>query len=133
MVRAWVLVFSIFAVGTCVAAPMVLKCNAVWNGPIIQKLTVDLEERSMRWGDVGRYKIISMTDRYITGLEDQDDGVGGQIWVLDRDTGEYWRATVFLGWDSLASLTVSGGKPPTSPPPKTVQSATYHGKCNRPI
>jgi hypothetical protein len=27
MVRMWVLVFSIFAVGTCAAAPMVIKCN----------------------------------------------------------------------------------------------------------
>ena len=40
-------------------------------------------------GGVGRYKIISMTDRYITGLQDKDSAVGGELWVLDRDTGEY--------------------------------------------
>jgi hypothetical protein len=133
MIKASVLVLSIFVVGACAAAPVVFKCNAVWNGPIIQKLTVDLEQRSMRWGDVESFKIISMSDRYITGFHDHDNGVGGETWVLDRDTGEYWRAAVFLGWDSLDSLTVSGGKPPPAPPLKTMQSATYHGKCNRPI
>ncbi len=43
MVKAWMLLLSIFAGATCEAAPMVLKCNAVWDGPIIQTLTVDLE------------------------------------------------------------------------------------------
>jgi hypothetical protein len=96
MVRAWMLLLSIFAGATCEAAPMVLKCNAVWDGPIFQTLTVDLEGKWMRFGEYGKYKIISVTNRYITGLEDKDNGVGGEIWVLDRDTGEYWRAAVFL-------------------------------------
>jgi hypothetical protein len=73
---------------------MVLKCNAVWDGPIIQTLTVDLEGRWMRFGQYGNaYKIISMTDRYITGLQETDKGVGGELWLLDRETGEYRRAT----------------------------------------
>jgi hypothetical protein len=126
MVRVLVLVFSIFAVGTCAAAPMVLKCNATPNGPIIQTLTVDLEGRWMKWGNLGKgYKIISMTDRYITGLQETDKGIGGELWVLDRDTGEYWRAAVFLGWGSMVDLTLN--------PPATMQSTTYSGKCNRPI
>lgn len=29
----------------------------------------------MRWGDSGRYKIRSMTDRYITGLQENDNAV----------------------------------------------------------
>jgi hypothetical protein len=133
MVRVLVLVFSIFAVGTCAAAPMVLKCNATPNGPIIQTLTVDLEGRWMKWGNYGNaYKIISMTDRYITGLKEDDKGVGGELWVLDRDTGEYWRAAVSLGWGSmdLTPEMLSGTAPK---PPSTMQSATYSGKCNRPI
>src|ERR1700741_1197632 len=103
MVKAWMLLLSIFASATCAAAPMVLKCNAVWDGPIIQTLTIDLEGKWMRFGIYGNaYKIISMTDRYITGLQETDKGVGGELWVLDRETGEYWRATVFLGWAGSA-------------------------------
>jgi hypothetical protein len=50
MVKACALVLSIFAAGICQAEPMVLKCNALWGGPVIQSLTVDLEKRSMMWG-----------------------------------------------------------------------------------
>jgi hypothetical protein len=129
MVRVLVLAFSIFAVGTCVAAPMAIKCNAAEGGPFAQTLTVDLEGKSMKWGIV-TYKIISMNAHYITGLDDAS-GVGGEIWVLDRETGEYWRASVFLGWPAAAITpeVLNGTKPR---PPHSMQSATYHGQCNAP-
>jgi hypothetical protein len=110
---------------------MVLKCNATPGGPIIQTLTIDLEGKWMRFGQYGSaYKIISMTDRYITGLQDTDKHVGGELWVLDRETGDYWRAAVFLGWVGLTPEQMNKTAPL---PPEAMQSATYSGKCNRPI
>jgi hypothetical protein len=112
---------------------MVLKCNATPGGPFVFTLTVDLEGKWMRFGQYGNaYKIISMTDRYITGLQDTDKHVGGELWILDRETGEFWRAAVFLGWPAnvLTPEQLSG----TAPRPlETMQSSTYSGKCNRPI
>jgi hypothetical protein len=132
VVKPCALLLSIFAVGTCAAAPMVLKCNAVPGGPFVFTLTVDLEGKWMRFGDYSTYKIISMNDRYITGFEDNDKHVGGELWVLDRETGEFWRAAVFLGWGANV-LTPEQLRGTALRPPETMQSATYSGKCNRPI
>jgi hypothetical protein len=130
MSKAWVLILAMFAAGTCSAAPMVLKCNATPDGPFVYTLTVELEAKWMRFGQFGTYQIVGLTERYITGFEEGDKHVGGQIWVLDRDTGEYWRASVGLGWSTLTNDQLNGT---ASKPPPTMNQNTYSGKCNRPI
>jgi hypothetical protein len=116
---AGAMITATFAVGTARANAMVFKCNATWDGPITQTITVDLVERWMKWGQTGNpYKIISLNERYITGLQDEGEKPGGELWVMDRLSGEYWRAGVSLGRTAL-----------TPEPTEAMSSNTYHGKC----
>src|SRR5712675_3405416 len=78
------------------AKPYVLKCTTS-DGQLSAELTIDLDQRVMTWGKTPSYIIIKITDRYITAIENQNvitTDVGDEIWVLDRVSGEYKRATI---------------------------------------
>ena len=57
-------------------------------------LVVDLDNRKMNWGTT-EYLITKISDNYITGSQDMGSHRdGGEIWVMDDSSGEYWRASV---------------------------------------
>jgi hypothetical protein len=70
------------------AAPVNFKCMTS-DGVPVADLIVDTENRTFSWG-ANRYAIHSMNDRYISAYQQTYTGeVGGEVWVLDRITGEY--------------------------------------------
>lgn len=73
------------------AEPVSLKCRTQ-EGLDTVDLIVDMERRTMSWG-VANYGITAATEEYITAFRKRDE-VGGEVFVLHRATGDYWRASV---------------------------------------
>jgi hypothetical protein len=111
----------ILASQACLAAPLVLNCKTD-SGTPTPDLIVDLDNHTMGWGPY-KFDIRGVTDRYITGIYENSDHVGAEVWVLDRTTGEYRHAGV-----SMTLRAVQGG---LGPPELT--SYTYRGTCARPL
>ena len=74
------------------AAPVVLKC-VTSEGREAVDLTIDVEKMEMSWG-VSKYDINYVDDTHISAYERHSWSVGGEVWVIDRRTGEYKRATI---------------------------------------
>jgi hypothetical protein len=103
--------------------PNVLKCTTV-EGHHIADLTVDLENKMMRWAGQN-YIIRNVTSEYITGIESADNSVppvGGDVWVLNRVTGYYKRARVGMYYTDR-----------TYPAGPVLEAYTESGKCVRPM
>jgi hypothetical protein len=107
--------------GACLSAPLNFNCKSD-AGLAVSDLIVDIENRWMIWGAF-RYEIRSVTDRYVTGIRWGSDSIGAEVWVLDRSTGEYQRASVTMTYRA-----VPGG---TSPP--YLAADAYRGTCTRPL
>jgi len=76
-----------------VSPPTTLKCTT-HDGIETVDLVVDLDNRKMNWG-ISEYLITKVSDNYITGSQVMGSyRDGGEIWVIDRSSGEYWRASV---------------------------------------
>jgi hypothetical protein len=99
-------------------APTVLKCTTD-RGVTASDLTVDLGKREMRWGQASVYDVIHVDDAFITAYLRPTGNVGGEVWVLDRRSGEYQRGSVAL----------LGQKPGAV----TLTASTYSGRCLRPV
>jgi len=78
--------------GSACADPTVLKC-VTSDGQDAADLRIDLERKTMQWGG-STYNIIHVTDKYISAYEKTADSVGGEVWVIDRRSGEYKRGCV---------------------------------------
>ena len=79
----------------------------------------------MTWGKTPSYIIIKITDRYITAIENQNvitTDVGDEIWVLDRVSGDYKRATVGMYCNDASCN--SGTQ---------LDVGKYFGRCVRPM
>jgi hypothetical protein len=76
-------------------APTVLKCRAD-DGQPVSDLTVDLTKRELRWGLASIYDIVQINDVYITAYLRRSNNVGGEVWVLDRRSGDYRRGSVAI-------------------------------------
>ena len=74
------------------AEDVVLKCKTA-EGLDAVDLTVNLENKEMSWGQ-SKYTIIHVDSDYITALLYRGDNPGGEIWLLHRSSGKYWRASV---------------------------------------
>ena len=121
------LLIQLAVVGSSVAAPVTFKCTTA-EGTSAADLVIDIEKRTMAWG-ITKYTIHAVDDRYISAYENSKGAVGGEVWVLNRISGEYLRASVFIGWDSLeaarkAAETKEAGK---------ISAQTSSGKCARPL
>jgi len=81
--------------GDVTAEPVKLKCVAD-TGEAVADLMVDIEKREMIWGPIRHYRIAELTDEYVTAIHLDDSGVGGEVWVMSRSSGEYRRAIVGL-------------------------------------
>ena len=103
-------------------APSTLKCESS-NGEKMVDLYVDLAAHSMTWSK-NNYAITSVTDAWITGIsQTKNNEIGGEVWVLDRSTGEFKRALVFM----------SCGMPCKGPSNTHLTAAVYTGRCSRPL
>lgn len=100
------------------AAPVVLQCSTS-AGQKVADLTIDIDRKTMKWGIV-KYDIVQTNDTYITGYQ-KDADVGGEVWVINRVSGFYKRATVSLYYDSNYSPGDEG----------TFKAQTYEGNCSR--
>ena len=99
------------------AKPITLKCTTSKGEP-----AADLEAGHMKWGTTN-YTIINKSDRYISAyLNTQPDEIGGEIWVLDRISGSYKRASV--------AMLMKGEE--YSPESAVLEATTYYGRCNAP-
>jgi len=119
------LVFSLWLLTSTAAqaAPVALKCTDSSGQPVAD-LLVDSEAGHMRWS-ISSYRITHQNDRYISAQEmDRPDQVGGEVWVLDRVTGQYIRSGVAILAERFSGAT------PLNP---KLQSFTYSGRCNAPL
>jgi hypothetical protein len=75
------------------ANEVALKC-VTSDGIKTPDLVINLAENWMSWGLL-RFSILNHTDEYITAFSNTLRGkVGGELWLLHRATGEYWRSAV---------------------------------------
>ena len=74
------------------AEPVTLKCVTT-EGREAADLMIDIDNEVMKWG-INTYDIIHIDDKYISAYLRPYEDVGGEIWVIDRRTGEYKRGSV---------------------------------------
>ena len=84
-------------IGEVAAEPITLKCFDS-SGLATVDLSIDLDTKIITWG-VTTYYITGVTDTYISAYE-ETDAVGGEVWVINRITGDYKRATVGIFYSS---------------------------------
>lgn len=120
------IVTLLLLIGTCASAqatPVTLKCTDSSGQPVAD-LLVDVEAGYMRWS-ISNYRITHQDNRYISAQEvPRADQVGGEIWVLDRVTGQYIRSGVSILSERFSGATPIGPK---------LQPFTYSGRCNAPL
>lgn len=80
------------------AKQRVLQCKTD-DGAQASRLVLDLNKRTMLWGTSTEYRITGITRQFVTAVEVRWMGaprrVGNEVWVMDRKSGKYWRASVF--------------------------------------
>ena len=124
MKRANLMVALLLTVGVTEAAPVTFKCTTAEGDPAAD-LVVDTAERTLVWGGGQKYAIHAMNDRYISAYLQSQSEVGGEVWVFNRVTGEYVRASVYVGWDSPEAVRRRD--------PGKLTATTFRGKCSRPL
>ncbi|HSR55279.1 MAG TPA: hypothetical protein VLN73_03495, partial [Alphaproteobacteria bacterium] len=99
-----------------------LQCKTE-DGAHASKLVLDLKKRKMRWGTSMDYRILRVTKRFITAVEIRWMGaprdVGSEIWVMNRASGAYWRASIY------EVCTVANCRK------KDIEAKTYKGVCRK--
>ena len=116
------LILQILYSGFACAEPLTLKCTTEDGAPAAD-LVVDISKRTLSWAFYS-YRIVSIDDRYISAYQENDKAVGGEVWVLNRTTGEYLRAGVGIFMTREESERKETGK---------LRANTYQGKCLRPM
>jgi len=109
------------------AEPLTLKCTTDTGEPV-SDLNIDLDAGKATWGQSpeGKYEIVGVTDKYLTLQQtSRFDDIGGETWVLDRTTGDYERAAVYIACVNL----VINGKCSS----EKLVARTFLGKCVRPV
>lgn len=113
---------QLFVVGMAAAAPLTLKCSLP-DGTPTSDLVVDIEKKTLVWGGFLEYTIHAVDDLYISAFK--KSGVGGEVWVLNRTTGDYLRSGVSVSWDSPESFNRNV--------PGKLSASTYSGRCTKPL
>ncbi len=121
------LIAQLLLVGSSAAAPVTFKCTTSEGTPAAD-LVVDIEKRTMVWS-IKKYTIHAIDDRYISAYENNQSRVGGEVWVLDRTTGNYLRASVSVSWESPEAAKAAMQRND----PGKISAQTYRGKCSRPL
>jgi len=118
------LIAQLLVVEVSAAAPVTFKCTTAEGVPAAD-IVVDIENRTLVWGSHEKYTIHAADDRYISAYLKNQGQVGGEVWVLNRITGEYLLASVFVGWKSPEAIRRKD--------PGRLTANTYSGKCSRPL
>lgn len=111
---------GVLAIPETAAATTTLQCKTE-SGAQASRLELDLKKRILRWGSSTEYRITGLTKQFITAVEVRWMGsprkVGNEVWVMNRASGRYWRASVFEVC-AIADCTQ-----------KTIEARTFEGVC----
>ena len=107
------------------AEPITFTCvSDSYPHPV--NLAIDLEKKLMYWGGLSirdpiRYSIHHVNDQYISANRGLNE-TGGEIWVIDRVSGECWRSSIGIKWAREAI---------EDKQPGILSSDTFHGVCRK--
>jgi hypothetical protein len=124
MKRVSLIAALLLTVGVTESAPVKFKRTTAEGDPAAD-LVVDTENRTLVWAGNQKYAIHAMNDRYISAYLKSQSAVGGEVWVFNRVTGEYLRASAYIGWDSPEVIKRND--------PGKLTATTFRGKCSRPL
>ena len=108
--------------GQAAAAATPWKCTLT-SGKPTSDVVVDVKRKVLTFGPQS-YKIQGITSTYITAIRVQEDRIGGEIWVINRKTGEFTTVLLSMGWDSLDAVKANE--------PANLASSKFSGKCQIP-
>lgn len=115
------LVFSVALLTSSVlshATEIRLECIDRKGGKL-QPITINLQQKTMKWGELEIHEVVSFSDKFITLSQKRrslSNNVGGEYWLIDRYTGEFHRVSVGALFDS------NGNNP-------RIDSYTQSGNC----
>lgn len=84
------------------ATELRLECTDRMGGKL-QPITINLQQKTMKWGDLEIHEVVSFSDKFITLSQKRrslPNNVGGEYWLIDRYTGEFHRVSVGALFDS---------------------------------
>ena len=89
------LIVSFVVISQPVSAEVIkLLCKYEGGTEFNIDLKIDLNKKVLEWARVlNSHEIVSVTESHITAIEFKDP-LGGEVLVLDRISGRYWRAMV---------------------------------------
>jgi SLT domain-containing protein len=107
------------------AEEVVLKCTTSEGHPT-EDLRLDIENRKMVWGYreySSKYDIYHVDDTYISAYEKprNQHQVNGDVWVINRITGEYRRASAGIFYTKEDTAFKNG----------VLGTNTYSGTCGK--
>ena len=105
-----------FTVFNSYAEPITLKC-VTSEGLEAADLTIDIKNKVLIWAKYIEYDIFHIDKNYISAYE-RSQKVGGEVWVIDRRSGDYKRAFV--------AMTIHKGQKPED---AKLTADTYSGRC----
>ena len=73
------------------AEPIRLHCISS-DGNRTVDLIIDMEKKMMQWGSASQYSIVDISKKFVTAYQKPNGVPGGEVWVMNRQTGEYTRA-----------------------------------------
>lgn len=81
-----------------------LKCYAGDNGERVADLVVNINAKTLKWGEYAEYEIISSNELYITAYAKPNQftkEVGGEVWSINfemrKDIGIYKNPVTYKG------------------------------------
>lgn len=116
--RFALVVCFLFSSLTVHATPTRLGCVTSDGQRVARSLYVDLEKKVIEWG-LSVYDIVHANENYISAYE-RSTNTGGEVFVIDRNTGEYQRGAVGIYY-SFPSQESKG----------TFQAITMSGYCTK--
>lgn len=109
------------------AEAIILKCRFV-DGMPIADLTIDLDKGTFVFGHTP-YTITQSSDEYITAFENVFSEVGGEIFTINRITGEFKRALVGIFYTAEETEDIGADGRPKAP--GRFDALIYTGRCGR--
>jgi hypothetical protein len=114
--RQLLLIFLSVFITSVNANEVTLKC-VTDTGQKAADLKIDLDSNTMKWAHL-EYEIYHSSDLYISAYQKSKD-IGGEVWVINRVTGEYKRSAVGMYCNSDC------GKNDT----QVLLTQSYEGRC----
>ena len=104
------------------ADSVTLKCRDS-DGSKTGDLEIDIGKRQIKWGAY-EYQIVHLTDTYISAYLIQN-GVGGEVYVINRITGEYKRGNVGIFYTKEQADAYKPGDE------GSFEAQIYQGRCGK--